>query len=89
LEGILRVMRIGQNAAADAQNHRTMPLDQCGERLFGPIAPLGREPLEQLTIGQVAIRSGREECAKLPHDAVIVPYGHGLSPCLGRLKSNV
>ena len=68
-----------------------MPLDQGGERLFGRIAPLGREPLEELPIGQLTDRPGREERTKLPHDAAILSYGHGMSPspCLGRLKSNV
>ena len=68
-----------------------MPLHQGGERLFGRIAPLGREPLEELPISQLADRPGREQCAKLPHDAAILSYGHGLppSPCFGRLKSNV
>ena len=89
LKGILRVVRISQDAPADAQDHRPMPLHQGGERLFGRITPLGREPLEQLPIGQVANRPGREEHAKLPHDAAILSCGHGLSPCLGRLMFNV
>jgi hypothetical protein len=68
-----------------------MPLDQGGERLFGRIAPFGRESLEELPIGQLADRPGREERTKLPHDPAILSYGHGLSPSprLGRLKLKV
>ena len=78
LKGILRVVRIGQYAPANAQDHRPMPLDQGGERLLGRIAPLGREPLEKLAVGQLTDRADREECAKLPHDAAILSQGHGL-----------
>jgi len=57
LERVQAVVRIVEHASADAQNHGTMPLDQCRERQFGRFAALSREKLEELAVGQIANRS--------------------------------
>jgi len=54
LECILAVVWIVEHAPADAQDHRSMPLDQGCERQFGGLAALGREDFEELTIGQIS-----------------------------------
>jgi len=54
LERILAVVWIVQHAAADAQDHRTVPLDQGRECQFGGLAPLRRKEFEELTIGQIS-----------------------------------
>ena len=51
----------GQYGAADAENHGSVPLDQDGERELGGFAAVGREPLEKLTIRQVAGDTDVEE----------------------------
>ena len=54
LKSIFGIMRIGQYAPADAQDHRSVPLDQDGKRQLGGLAAVGREPLQELTVGQLA-----------------------------------
>ena len=59
LEGVLRVVRVRQHAAADPHHHRAVPLDQDGEGQLGGLAPVGREPLQELAVGQLAARRRR------------------------------
>ena len=81
LEGILRVLGgIGQHAPADAQDHRSMPLDQDREGQLGRLAPAAGEPLQELSIGQLPDRPHAEERAKLPDDCPILSERHGSKP---------
>jgi len=57
LKCILAVVWIIQHTPADAQDHRSMPLDQGREGQFGGLAALGRKEFEELTVGQIANRT--------------------------------
>ncbi len=46
LKRILGVGRIGEDVAADAEHHRTVTLDQRGERRLGRRAAAGCEPFQ-------------------------------------------
>ena len=80
LERILGVVRVGQDAPADAQDHRPMPLDQDREGQLGRLAPIGREPLQELPVGQLADRPDVEERAELPEDSPILSDRHDWVP---------
>ena len=54
LKRIVGVSRVSQNAAADAEHHRPVPLDQNGERQLGGLAAVGRKPLKKLAVAQFA-----------------------------------
>ena len=85
LEGILGVVRIIQHAPADAQHHRPMPLHQDREGQLGGLAPVGREPLQELSVRQVPDRPHVEERAELPEDSPILSDRHDwVSPPAGR-----
>ena len=64
LERILGQMRVGQQVAADAQDHRPVPLDQGGEGRLGRLATTG-EVIEQGAIRHRAHRPDAEERADL------------------------
>ena len=68
LEGVLGVVRVAEDAPADAQDHRPVPLDQGREGQLGRLAAPGREPLEELAVGQSRRRSGRQQRAELPRE---------------------
>jgi hypothetical protein len=53
LKGVVGVMDIAQQAAADAEDERAVPLEKRGEGGF--VALLG-EAVQQLTIGQIGHR---------------------------------
>ena len=62
--------------AADAEDHRPVPLQQGRERqLRGVIAP-GREPLEELRVGQPADGTRDQERADRPDHQALFPSGH-------------
>ena len=52
MERVLGVMRIVEHASANAQDHRSVPLDQSLEGWIDRLARPGRELVEQLTIGK-------------------------------------
>ena len=54
-----------------------MPLDQDGEGQFGGLAPVGREPLQELSVRQLPDRAYVEERAELPQDSPFLPDRHG------------
>ena len=77
LEGILRVTRLDQDAPADPEDHRPMPLHQGREGPLGRVPPAGREPLQELAIGQVADHPQGEQRADLAEDFPILSDRHG------------
>jgi len=76
LKGVFHIVRVDQHAPADAQDHRSMALDQGRERLLGRVTRSGRKPLQQLSVGQLAGRSDRQQRAKLPQDPLILSRRH-------------
>jgi hypothetical protein len=66
LEGVLCVVRVGQQSAADAHDHRAMTLDQGRESQLCDLALPGRETLEQLPVRELPDHSEIEERAELP-----------------------
>jgi hypothetical protein len=77
LKGVLRVVRVGQHAPADSQDHRSMPLEQRGEGEVGSLASAGRKPLQKLPVGQLPDRAHVEERAQLPDDNSVPSDRHG------------
>ena len=62
LKGVFGGVTVARHAAADAQDHRPVAVQEGGEGRFGGgIAAVPREPGEQLGIGQCPDRAGREQ----------------------------
>ena len=80
LERILRVMRIAQDVAADAEHHRPMPRDQGGERQLGRLAAPGGKSLQELAVRQAGHRAGVEQGVKVTVDVVASRLRHGFDP---------
>jgi hypothetical protein len=76
LEGILRIMRVGQHSATDAQHHRPVPLDKERERLFGGKIPIGGEPFQELAVRQLLRRTHVIKRSELPENSPIVSDRH-------------
>ena len=69
LEGVFGKVRVKEQPAADAQDHRSVPLDECGKRGFRA-RTFGRKiALQQLRIGQATERTSLEQRANLLADA--------------------
>jgi len=59
LEGILGIVPMAEHRAADAEDHRAVPRQECGEGQFSHLvvfAAPGREPLQELAIAQTGQR---------------------------------
>ena len=78
LKRILTVVRIDQDAPAYPQDHRPMSFDQGRERQFGGLAAAGREPLQELTIGQLADRPQIEKVRSCLTTAPCLPIATGV-----------
>ncbi len=61
LGGVLGVLFIAKNLAADPQDHGCVPVDEGCKRGFGILAPALEELFEQLPVGQAAGGAGVEE----------------------------
>ncbi len=70
LEGILRVVLVAEPGAAGPQDHRAMPLDECGEGNLGRflVAPTVKEPVQQLTVRHPGDRPHLEQQPDWPQD---------------------
>ena len=67
LEGVLGMLHVAQELAADAQHHRPVPAHQGGEGgLAGRLAPAGGEPLQELPVGEPGHRAALEERLERP-----------------------
>ena len=67
LRGVLGVVEVGHRGAADAQDHRSVPLHQRRERRGGVvITPPGPVPLQQLAVGQRPDRTRVKHGAQVP-----------------------
>src|SRR5262249_23766248 len=77
LEGVVRVVRVGQDGAAQAQHHRRVPLHQRLERrLF-----LTRdEPLQELPVRQGRVGFRADELPDMPKDRTQLSAGHLPTP---------
>ena len=63
LERVFGVVLVAQNRAADAEDHRPVPIDQGGERRSSRLVPplTARQAAEQVSIGQSADRARVEK----------------------------
>ena len=61
LEGVLGGVRVVQDAPADAQHHRPVPLDQARKAASPGLIAAGHELLQQLGVGQPADRPVPEQ----------------------------
>src|SRR5215213_9739855 len=71
LEGILDIIRIAEIIPADAEDHRPVPLDQGCEGQLGRLGVLGREPFEELTVGELPDGPQVEQGSELPPDGPV------------------
>ena len=68
LECVVDVMRIGEPATADPQDHRAVPLD---EGLQGQFVAVGHEPIQELAFVQAGDAPALEEPVDLPESCPI------------------
>jgi hypothetical protein len=66
LEGVLGLMRITEQTAADSQNHRTMALYQRRKCVLGRVIPADDEAIEQLLVALVTDDAATIKCAQFP-----------------------
>jgi hypothetical protein len=76
LKGVHRFVFVAEDAPADAENHRPMPLDDRFKRRFGLFARSRGEPLEQLAVGQAGCGPDLE---KHPEPSARHPVSHWLT----------
>ena len=95
LEGVVRLVRVSEDRPANAEDHRTMALNNRRERAFGGFACPICESFEQLAVGQASDRAGSEQDIgltinrrRLMMDCRVVPTvgrsGHLRASCHGR-----
>jgi hypothetical protein len=80
LDGILRLVLVAEDRAANAQDHRAMPFNQGREREFGRIAVAMKETPEKLAIGQPSGRSNLEQRTDVPSNGRGLMLRHWFSP---------
>ena len=76
LEGVLGLVRIVQDAPADAQHHRPVPLHQRAEGRLAGLITARHEPFQQLGIGQPADRPDPEQRLEMPEQLARSPASH-------------
>ena len=80
LESVVSIIGIAEDRSADAEYHRSVPLDQAVRRAGAFAAPLV-EPLQQLTVAQAADRPHVEERADMPEGSTVRPLAIGPASC--------
>ena len=76
LEGVLGVVRVVQDAPADAQHHRPVPLHQRAEGRLAGLVAARHEPFQQLGVGQPADRPDPEQRLEMPEQLARSPASH-------------
>ena len=76
LESVVSIVGIVEDRAADAEHHRSVPLDQGREGELGAFSVPLLEPLQQLAVGQSADRSHIEERADIPEGSTVLTARH-------------
>ena len=61
LEGVLGLVPVAEELPADAQNHRPVAGDKRGESRLAGLIATGRDPLDQLPVGEPGRRTALEE----------------------------
>jgi hypothetical protein len=77
LEGVLGVLPVAQEPAADAEHHGAVPPD---EHLEGGLVAAGGEPFEEVAVLEAAVRPPGDETAQVTEDVVRRAWGHGWLP---------
>jgi hypothetical protein len=78
LERILGIVWIGEDMLANAQDHRSMALDQCRERQFRGLSAPGPKPLQELTVRQLPDRPQIKNGSDLSLDGALRSDRHEL-----------
>ena len=78
-----------EQAAADPQDHRPVPLDERGERQLGSLAPRPSEPFEELAVAQPGDRPDVEQRLQLtpgcaPLGTISAPLAPGCPSVVSR-----
>ena len=68
LQGVLGFMVIPEDTPAGAQHHGAVPLDQRRKRQLGRLVAAGREPFQELPVGQPGGNTVAEQRADLRVD---------------------
>ena len=76
LEGVLGVVVVAEDRAADPPDHRAVPIDQGREGQLRRLAAAGREPLQQLPVRQSGRGPRVEEHAEARRAGSIAPQDH-------------
>ncbi len=81
LESVVGFELAGQYTSADAENHRSVALDQDSECELGGLAAVGRKAFQKLAVGQVADDSDVEEGFELMNQgrALVAFHWRGFS----------
>ncbi len=81
LEGVLGLVRVAKDLAADAEDHRAMTFHQGGEGDLGGLIASGCEAIEELRVAQADNRPGVEERLEMPQASTgsSVVHGNGSS----------
>ena len=80
LKGILGLVPVREHASANAKHHRPMPFDQDRKGKLGTLAPVRRESLQKLAVGQVPDRSHVVQRVNLPENRAVYCVGHDRDP---------
>ena len=95
LKGIFRIVPVVQDRLTRPQDHRAMPLDECGKAQFGHITVAPDEPLQKLPVGQISDSARLEDRLNMPENRVLAPLHANTpmaplsSPALALTKDNV
>src|SRR5262249_28415632 len=77
LEGVIGVVGVVQDTAADALDHAAVPLDEGGEGGFVAVAG---EASQQLAVGHVVVGPQARQLAEGSQDPALLCRSHGLGP---------
>jgi hypothetical protein len=80
LEGVLDIIGIAKDTAADAQYHRPVPLNHSREGQLGRLSTTGCKPFQELTVCQLADGPQIEQGSKLPPDGPTWSDRHDSTP---------
>ena len=78
LEGVLSLVRIAKDLAADSEDHRAMTFHQGGEGDLGRLILSGCETIEELRVAQANNRPGVEERLEMPQASTGSSVLHGI-----------
>jgi hypothetical protein len=80
LEGVVGLVLVAEDRAANLQHHRAMSLDQHRERALRPFSTTGQESLQEVPVRLPAYRRSVVNRAKMAEHALVSFNRHELVP---------